>query len=136
MEQPATAAKLLQATQQRNDAAASLRKTGAGDLLDLRLALREVDSRPSIGQAGASVVRALSLLLGESIAEIIPHHVQMPRLVERLLGAEMETASLSWSTEVLDVAEQVLDRGALTVFCTVNGGNPLWKCDPLPMSCT
>ena len=118
MEQPPAAAELLQATEQRNDAAARLRKTGAGDLLELRLALREADNRPSVGQAGASVVRALSLLLGDSIVDIIPHKLQMPRLVERVLGVEMETASLSWSTEVLDTAEKVLNGGASTVLCT------------------
>ena len=118
LQQPPTAAELLQATERRNDAAASLRQTGAGDLLELRFALREADSRPSIGQAGASVVRALSLLLGDSVVDIIPHQVQMPRLVERLLGDEMETASLSWSADLLDAAEKVLDGGASTVLCT------------------
>ena len=56
----------------------------------------------------------LLLLLGESIADVVPHQVQMPRLVEKLLGLEMETVSLCWSMEVLDTAEEILQAGALT----------------------
>lgn len=103
---------LLQATEQRNDAAANLRNTDAGDLLELRVALREVDSRPSIAQAGALLVRALLLLLGEPIVDIIPHQIQMSRLIDRLLGAEMEISSLSWSKEVLDTVEEIVQEGS------------------------
>ena len=83
--------------------------------MDLRLALREADSVTDLGQAGTAVVRTLLLLLGESTADVVPHQVQMPRLVEKLLGPEMETASLSWSMEVLDTAEEILQEGVLTV---------------------
>lgn len=105
-------ATLLHAAEQRNDAAANLRNTDAGDLLELRVALREADSRPSIAQAGVFVVRALLLLLGEPIVDIIPHQIQMSRLIERLLGAEMEIASLSWSKELLDTVDEILREGS------------------------
>lgn len=118
-EQHPAAAELLQSTVQCNDAAASLRKTNTCDLLELRVALREADNQPSIGRAGVCVLRALLLLLGESIVDIVPHQIQIPLLLARLLGTEMETASLKWSTQLLDAVEEVLHEGAR--LCSYNG---------------
>jgi hypothetical protein len=122
-EQGAIEAALLQSVEERNGAAARLRRTDAGDLLELRLALREADGGPGIGQEGVAVVRALLLLLGDADRDTPPHQVQMPRLVGRLLSAElaMETESgtegakahLSWmAAEVLDAAGGLLSEGA------------------------
>ena len=114
LEQQSAVAALLRATEQCNHATAILRNMEAGDLMDLRFALREADSVNHLAQPGTAVVRTLLLLLGESVADVVPHHVQMPRLVEKLLGLEMETVSLCWSMEVLDTAEEILQAGALT----------------------
>ena len=58
------------------------------------------------------MVRALLLLLGEPIVDIIPHQIQMSRLIERLLGAEMDIAILSWSKELLDTVDEILREGS------------------------
>ena len=102
----AAEATLLEAAERRNETAAELRRTEAGDLLELRMALREAE-KPGIGQEGARIVRALLVLLGDS-APVEIHSVQMPRLVGRLLSCD-----LTWPADVLAAAEAHLEDVSL-----------------------